>query len=256
MNNILNNAETIDLLAYNDQYGPWLNDISELLELSSVKNNTFFDFGCGMGAWAMVASKSFDEVMGADFIDEIEKGKSLLRHNNIDNVTFKELISGINDLDTLNIKPIDMLISIMVIELIPSSSVIDLFQFASNNLSNDGRFLIVTRKRVGFLRTLLSFERFRWENPLKALKVLRGLFRGFVISLFSNEIKPSHRPRFYHNDTEIINLAKRFDLKLYKGQKELSKIECIKSLESNISINKFFNIRQSNWYIFEKNQES
>ena len=108
-----------------------------------------------------------------------ERGKLLLKHNNINNASFFKLKTGISDLNNSNIEPIDTLISIMVIELIPSNQVIDLFKFAHKNLSKNGKFIIVTRKRIGFIRTLVTFERFFYSSFFKALRVLLGLFRGF-----------------------------------------------------------------------------
>lgn len=246
------NKKSIDLFEYSEQYSKWLDAISSLLKTISVENNHFFDYGCGVGVWGMVASEFFTKVSGADFEKNVERGKLLLKHNNINNASFFKLKTGISDLNNSNIEPIDTLISIMVIELIPSNQVIDLFKFAHKNLSKNGKFIIVTRKRIGFIRTLVTFERFFYSSFFKALRVLLGLFRGFLISIFSSEIRHSNRTRFYHNKQEIINTAKKFNLKLSKGPKEMAKMESVKSLERNISVEKFLNLRQSNWFVFEK----
>ena len=185
----MNNKE-FKLFEFSTQYSRWLNDISSLIKTYSVNQNHFFDYGCGVGVWGIVASEFFSKVTGADFEDKVEKGEFLLKHNNIKNASFITLKTGVSDLDNIEIEPIDLLISIMVIELIPSNQVIDLFKFASNNLSKNGKFIIVTRRRIGFIRTLLTFERFFYSSFFQALRVLIGLFRGFIISIFSNEIKP------------------------------------------------------------------
>jgi hypothetical protein len=252
----MDKKQHLNLFEYSRQYSKWLDDIASLLKTLSVEKNHFFDYGCGVGVWGMVASKFFSKVTGADFEDKVQRGKLLLKHNNINNASFINLKKGVSDLDNLEIEPIDTLISIMVIELIPASQVIDLFKFASKNLSKNGKFIIVTRKRIGFIRTLVTFERFFYSSFYKAVKVLFVLFRGFVISIFSSEIKRSERTRFYHNKKEIVNTAKKFNLKLSKGPKEMAKMDSVKSLERNISVERFFNFRQSNWYLFKKNSKN
>jgi len=248
----------IDLQNYSKQYSSWLEPISELINFASsgIKKNHFFDFGCGIGPWTMVAAKSFNHATGADFKFEIEEGKSLAKLNNIQNIKFMELESGIYDLTKQNIAPIDLLVCVMVIELIPSKDVINLFKFASEQLNENGRFLIVTRKRIGFFRTLLTFERFRYDSFFRAIRVIIGLTRAFLVSLISNEIKPTIRPRFYHNKYEILNLANSNNLILYKDPSELAKLDCVKSLETQITPETFLNFQQANWFIFEKNTEA
>jgi tRNA A58 N-methylase Trm61 len=51
---------TLDLLEHNGQYSPWLKDISKIIDYASIKKKHFFDFGCGVGAWTLVASKTFE----------------------------------------------------------------------------------------------------------------------------------------------------------------------------------------------------
>ena len=250
------NNETIDLKEYTDQYSAWLEPIDSFIKYAAdgVSKNHFFDFGCGIGPWVMMSTKTFNESTGADFKFECEKGIELSKLNKLENINFIEYKNGISDLSYFSIKPINLMVCIMVIELIPSKDVIELFKFASKNIENNGRFLILTRKRIGFLRTLLTFERFRYENPIKALRTIIGLFRGFFISIFSTNIKSSKRPRFFHNKREIINLAKKYDFNLFKGPKELSNLEFVNALEDQITPEKFFGFKQANWFIFEKNK--
>jgi hypothetical protein len=152
------------------------------------------------------------------------------------------------------IKKIDLLISVMVVELIPCKDVIELFKFASDKLDKNGRFLIVTRRRIGYLRTLLTFERFRYNGFFRGIRVLIGLTRAFLVSLFSTEIKPVAWSRFYHNKSEILNLAKKNNLKLYKSPSELKSLDCVQYLETQITPEQFLGLRQANWFLFEKNE--
>ena len=248
----------IDLQRYTKQYSGWLKSISELLDFASIgmQKKHFFDFGCGVGHYAIVASKSFSQATGADFKFQVEEGQSLAKVNDIQNLSFIQLNTGISDLTRRTIEPINLFICIMVIELIPSKDVIELFKFASEKLEKNGRFLIVTRRRVGFFRTLLTFERFRYDSFFRAIRVMIGLSRAFLVSLFSNQIKPSIRPRFYHNKSEILNLAKKNNFKLYKSPSELAKLDCVQSLETQITPEQFLGLRQANWFIFEKNAEA
>jgi SAM-dependent methyltransferase len=244
--------ETIQLEEYSEQYLPWLKDISSILNFSSKQKNHLLDYGCGIGVWAMIASTQFNKVTGIDFHSEIHRGRLLLKSNNIQNVQLKTIKNGTSDLVSMEIEPIDTLISIMVIELIPTSQVIDLFEFASNNLKKGGRFLFVSRKRIGFLRTLLTLERFRYSGPINAAKVYLGLARSFLMTLLFKKIMPSHRPSFYMSEIQIRNLATQFDLKVKYSPAEMAKLDCVKSLEDNVSIKKFFKFRQTNWFVLEK----
>ena len=79
-----------------------------------------------------------------------------------------------------------------------------------------------------------------------------GLSRAFLVSLFSNQIKP-HSSKIYHNKSEILNLAKTNNFKLYKSPSELGKLDCVKSLETQITPEQFLGLRQAIWFIFEKN---
>ena len=55
--------------------------------------------------------------------------------------------------------------------------------------------------------------------------------------------------------SEILNLAKTNNFKLYKSPSELGKLDCVQSLETQITPEQFFGLRQANWFIFEKNTE-
>ena len=61
------NNETIDLKEYTDQYSAWLEPIDSFIKYAAdgVSKNHFFDFGCGIGPWVMMSTKTFNESNGS-----------------------------------------------------------------------------------------------------------------------------------------------------------------------------------------------
>lgn len=217
--------------------------------ISENGKGALLDYGSGRGVWCLYGSQVFDQVFGVDISDAvIERARSLAKANEIDNVTFLNL----KDLDTVDLPPLNSMISIGVIELARSSEVIDMFRFAATHLKPGGRFLCVSRRPIGFLRPVIFLERFRWEGVLRGARRTLALLRSAVEAIISPEIKPIPRARHYHIPKAIIGLAEHFGLRLKAGPEQLAERPTFERLDWLCSGGGLFNLRQTDWYLFEK----
>lgn len=217
--------------------------------ISENGSGTLLDYGSGPGVWSLFGSQIFDQVFGVDIKEaSLDEARSLAKANGIDNVTFTNL----KDLDTVHLPPLDSMVSIMVIELARSFQVIDMFRFAATNLKPGGRFLCVSRRPIGFLRTLIFLERFRWDGVLRGSRRTLALLRSAVEAIILPKIKPIPQARFYHVPKAIIGLAAHFGLRLVASPKQLANSPTFKRLDWHCSTMWFFNLRTTDWYVFEK----
>jgi SAM-dependent methyltransferase len=210
---------------------------------------SLLDYGSGPGAWCLYGSQVFDRVFGVDISEAVlDSARSLATANEIDNVTFINL----RDLETVDLPPLDSMISIGVIELAQSSEVIDIFRFAATHLKVGGRFLCNSRRPISFFRTLILLERFSVEGVFRGGRRTLALLRSAIEAIISPEIKSISRARHYHAPEAIIGLAERSGLRLEAGPVQLAKSPTFELLDWHCVRRWFFNIRQTDWYVFEK----
>jgi len=217
--------------------------------ISESGTGALLDYGSGPGVWCLYGSLVFDQVIGVDINDAVlDRARSLAKTNQIDNATFINL----KDLDGVDLPPLDSMISVGVIELARSSEIIDMFRFAATHLKPGGRFLCDSRRPIGFLRTLVYLERFRWEGVFRGARRTLALLRSAVEAIVSPDIKPISRARFYHVPKAIISLAEHSGLRLGADPEQLAKRLTFERLDWHCSGRRFLNLRQTDWYVFEK----
>ena len=217
--------------------------------ISENGTGTLLDYGSGSGVWSLYGSNIFDQVFGIDINDvSLERARSLMEVNKVDNVKFLNL----KDLENYDLPALDSVVSVMVIELARSSEVINMFRFIATHLKPGGQFLCVTRRPIGFLRTLLFMERFRWEGFRRGGRRTLASFRSAVEAIIYSKIKSIPRARFYHVPSAIIGLAEHFGLSLRASPRQLASSPTFKQLDLHCSGLWFFNIRTTDWYVFEK----
>ena len=86
-----------------------------------------------------------ENIQSINYLKKSDKERKQQKQNTIllkkyltkENINFIEYKNGISDLSYFSIKPINLMVCIMVIELIPSKDVIELFKFASKNIENN-----------------------------------------------------------------------------------------------------------------------
>lgn len=243
-------AKLINIGELHKEFDRSRDSIFEALKLISENGaGSMLDYGSGLGVWCLYGSQIFDHVFGVDISDaSLDVARSLAKANEIDNVTFINL----KELDKVDLPPLDSMVSIMVIELARSSEVIEMFRFASAHLKYGGRFLCISRRPIGFLRTLMFLDRFRWEGMLRGGRRTLALLRSAIEAVVSPKIRPIPRARFYHAPRAIIELAKQFGLKLEVGPEQLAERSAFVQLDRHCSRPWFFGLRQTDWYVFEK----